>query len=142
MTKKRALQIPGEEGPLNNADDDPNQVAAEREGVLQSLARAHGTDDIAPPPDLDAGDTEADVMLGGERVRVLVPQRRINPQVSKFGPESKLPRGTAVRKDGTPAQGSDVPYGYIGDIMTPQGRLINRVIPVAVLQKANQTKGA
>jgi len=143
MKSTRQLQEPGDEPVkdgvtgLNNVRDDPNKVARDRESIVRG--RAVGTigegADLAPP--VTVGDGKAlgqDATIAGQNVLVVVPKRVENPHVSKFGPESRLPRGTYVRKDGTPVQGDEKPYGIIGDVIVPNvGRLVNRVVPLEAL---------
>jgi hypothetical protein len=69
-------------------------------------------------------------------VKVQVPKRRENPQVSRFGPESRLPKGSYVRTDGTPVEGDEQPYGVVGDVLVPDvGWLVNRVVPLQALEE-------
>jgi hypothetical protein len=140
--RDRGTQIPGDTDgvtELNNAGrGDPNAVAREREAMLRgkAISTLQNKADLAPGPELDDMEETGEIEAGGERVRFRVPKRVLNPQVDRFGGESKLPRGTWVRKDGTPCEGSETPHGVVGDIDTPQGKLVNRVIPVAVIEAA------
>jgi hypothetical protein len=148
---QRAIQIPGEDLPqskagtteLNNiTGKTANDVGGERETVLRARAAADAANrgvaaDIAPGAAIGAASQEGPsvlkrrAMVNGVEVDVETTVRKANPHVQRFGPESRLPSGTPVRKDGTPCEGDEQPYGIIGDIILPEGRLVNRVIPVA-----------
>lgn len=127
-------RIPGETGVLNNTNEDPNEIARKRERALRAIAQAQneGDGDIAPPPDLDDGPAmPTTATIEGQTVRVRIPAIRRDDESRKYGPESRLPKGTPVRKDGTPCEGDEHPYGIVGDIELPgKGWLVNRVIPI------------
>lgn len=126
-------QMPGTEvTALNNTNDDPNTIARDRERVTQAVAVAAtgGEGSIAPPPPLDDGPAMRKATLGGKETKVRLSPVRRDPLSAQYGQESKLPKGTPVKEDGTVFEGSGQPYGVIGDIETPQGWLINRVIPL------------
>jgi hypothetical protein len=121
---------------LNNANEDVNEIGRKRERVLAATAMAAtgGEGEIAPPPPIDDGPAERVAQFAGKDVRVRISPTRRDPMSAKFGPESKLPKGTQVNKDGTVYEGAEgQPYGVIGDIETPQGWLINRIIPLESL---------
>lgn len=128
---------------LNNTAEDPNDVARSRERVIQATAVAAtgGEGEIAPPPALDSGPAMRTAKLGGEDVKVRLSPVRRDAHSVKYGPESKLPKGTPVNKDGSVCEGTAQPYGIIGDIETPQGWLINRIIPMDALD-TDETKVA
>ena len=130
----RPARVPGESGHLNNAGDDPNEVARKREKALRAVAMAttEGDGDLAPMPAIDEGPAMPKTAeIGGEKVRVRIPAIRRDGDSAKFGPESRLPKGTPVRQDGQPCEGDEEPYGVIGDIELPgKGWLVNRIIPL------------
>ena len=122
--------------------DDPASIAEQHERIAQANAMAEAakqgkTADIAPssvaPRKLKPGKHKR-VMPNGDVVEVDINARPIDPMVEAYGPEVQAPKGTPVRKDGTPCQGNEQPYGVVGDIMTSQGRLVSRVIPYDSLQ--------
>jgi hypothetical protein len=164
---ERKPQVPGEEAVSGQAasetDDLPapragttqlnniagrtaNDVGVDRENVVRAQAMADAArrgvaPDLAPAADIGAPaeptSTKRRAVINGQEVEVEVPAMRRNSAVEKFGPESRLPKGTQVRKDGTACEGDEQPYGVVGDINTPQGKLVNRVIPFdAVKEKA------
>jgi hypothetical protein len=102
-------------------------AAAVQRGENPDLAAmaAIGNEEGAPPTSI-----KRRMRIGGEMVDVEVPLVKKNGDVEKFGPESRLAKGTNVRKDGMPCEGDEQPFGIVGDIITPHGRLVNRVIPV------------
>ena len=136
-----AETLPGaDQGPTD--PDDPVAIAEARERQVQATAMAEAaaagkTADIAPssvaPRKLKAGKHKR-VMPNGDVVEVDINARPIDPMVEAYGPEVQAPKGTPVRKDGTPCQGNEQPYGVVGDIVTSQGRLVSRVIPYDSLQ--------
>ena len=150
---KAAPRIPGDDEDmpasrapsnlLNNAGTKtPNDVAAERENVVRAMAMAEAakrgeSPDLAPAPAIGSEGPEGPtsikrkVMINGVEVETVTPVIRKNTHVAMFGPESRLPSGTPVKQDGTPCEGDEEAYGVIGDIITPQGRLVGRIIPVA-----------
>lgn len=121
---------------LNNTNDDPNAVARTRERVIQATAMAAtgGEGEIAPSPEIDAGPALRTAVIDGESVQVRVPPIRHNADVVKFGPESRLPKGTPVRQDGKACEGDEQPYGIVADILTPRGVLVNRVVAYDALE--------
>lgn len=136
-----AEDIPGaNQGPSD--PDDPVAIAEARERQVQATAMAEAAAsgkiaDIAPSSvkpraPLKAGKRRAR-MPNGDIVEVDIAAAPKDINVELYGPEVNAPKGTPVRKDGTPCQGSEQPFGYVGDIMTPQGRLVSRVIPYASL---------
>lgn len=130
---RREPQTPGELTALNNAAEDPNEVARSRERVLQATAVAAtgGEGEIAPGPDIDDGPALRTATVHGEGVRVRIAPSRRDPLSAKYGPESKLAKGTHVNADGTVFEGQGQAYGVIGDYLDPQkGWLINRIIPL------------
>lgn len=117
---------------LNNTGKDPNTIAREREQQLQMTAAiaTGGKPDLAPTVAVDPAPSVRTAEIAGEQVRVHVGSIRRNDHVAKYGPESRLPKGTPVKRDGTPCEGDEQPYGIIGDIELPGvGRLVSRVIP-------------
>lgn len=135
---KKPVQVPGDEKApliteLNNANDDPNKIARDRERHLAGVAMATtgGEGDLAPPPALDAGPAISTRVIDGKRVRVSIPPVNRNPDVLRYGREQQLPAGTPVNKDGTVCAGSDEPYGVIGSVLTDKGWLVGRIIPLA-----------
>lgn len=149
---KRDTQMPGEAKldpktglppALNNSDADPNDVARSRERVLQAtaIAATGGEGEIAPAPELDTGPAMRTAKLGGENVRVQIPAVRRNPHVVKYGPESRHPNGTPVDEKGNPIEGDAQPWGIVGNIETPQGLLVNRIIPLDSLDEPVDTVG-
>lgn len=139
---RRTPEMPGEEPAaetkpgvteLSNTSLDPNEIARQHERRVRTIAAiaADGEPDLAPMPAIGTERAIAERTIGGQRVRVRIPSRRVNEQVLKFGPESPLPRGTPVRADGNPCEGDEEPYGVVGDIETSEGLLVNRVIPIA-----------
>lgn len=157
MAKERAAaRVPGEEDvqeqpragttELNNiVGKTANDVGTERENVVRAQAMADAArrgqaPDLAPAADIGAPAQPASLkrkaIINGVEVEVEVPTVRRNSAVEQFGPESKHPKGTQVRKDGTPCEGDEAPYGVIGDINTPQGKLVNRVIPLDAVKSA------
>lgn len=165
MAAKTTTRVPGEESArsaeledganervregvtaLNNTTGrTANDVGLDREAVVRAqavadAARRGQTADLAPAADIGkpAAPTSAKrkVMMNGQEVEVEVPLVRRNSAVEQFGPESKLPVGTAVNKDGTAFEGAGEPYGVIGNINTPQGKLVNRIIPLDAVKSA------
>jgi len=65
-----------------------------------------------------------------------MPSVRRNSAHDVFGPESKHPKGTQVNKEGAPVVGDEKPFGVVGDINTPQGKLVNRIIPYDAVKAA------
>lgn len=125
-----------------------NDVGAEREDVVRAQAMADAArrgekPDLAPPADIGApapaASTKREAIINGHRVLVDVPVIRKNDAVEKFGHESKLPPGTLVNKDGSAFEASDKTpeaFGVIGHIDTPQGKLVNRIIPFDAMKPA------
>lgn len=139
---ERETKMPGEDKgvtELNNAGrEDPNEVARKRENLVRGTAAATvGEDvDLAPPVRADAEPAMREATIGGVRVKVHVPSIRKNDGLAKFGPESRLPKGTLVNSEGNPHEGTGEPYGVIGDIELPDvGRLVSRVIPFEVVDE-------
>lgn len=131
---------------LNNiAGKTANDVGAERENVVRAVAVADAArrgerPDLAPAaaigePALPSS-TKRKMVIGGQVVDVEMPIIRKNAAVEAFGPESKLPPGTLVNKDGTAHEGQGQAFGVIGHINTPQGKLVNRVLPFDAVQEA------
>lgn len=144
----RAPHVPGDAGYLNNIPPDnsdgakaANSTAADRERLIQvtaSLATG-GQGNIAPSPPAEDVDNGIKILPGGARVRVN--QIKANPMVRAYGPESKHPKGTAVRRDGTPCEGDEQPYGVVGDIEVPgEGWLVSRIIPLSDLSVVSGTR--
>lgn len=153
MSRRSALQVPGDEqddAPIPGAaqpndPDDPVAIADARERQLQAQAMVEAAKsgqvaDIAPssvqPRDEIKPGKRRARLPNGDIVEVDITAARKDPHVDLYGPEVNVPKGTPVRKDGTPCQGTEQPHGYVGDIMTPQGRLVSRVIPYESLQDA------
>lgn len=157
MSSKTTARVPGEEGDevvqpkpgtnqLNNiAGQTANDVATDREAIVRAQAMADAARrgraaDLAPPVEVAAPAEPVSLkrraIINGVEVEVEVPTVRRNSAVEQFGPESKHPKGTPVRKDGTPCEGDEVPYGVIGDINTAQGKLVNRIIPLDSVKAA------
>lgn len=144
MSRSRlATQIPGDDeteipGASQPGDpDDPTEIADARERQVQAMAMAEAAAsgkvaDIAPSSverkTIKPGKRRAR-MPNGDIVEVDIAAARKDINVELYGPEVNAPKGSPVRKDGTPCQGSEQPYGYVGDIMTKEGRLVSRVIP-------------
>lgn len=150
MKANRNIELPGEERgakdgvtALNNTNKNPNDIAREREATLRGMAIATATaagetPDLAPEVAADDKPSiKRKTVMGGEEVEVEVPKSRVNQQVQKFGPESRLPKGTRVKEDGTPCNDGEEPFGVIGDIRTQDGILVNRVIPSELLDGAS-----
>lgn len=97
---------------------------AARQGVAPQLAPAAAIGEPAP-----ATSTKRKAVINGVEVMVDVPVQRKNSAVEQFGRESKHPAGTLVNEDGSVYEGSEQAYGIIGHIDTPQGKLVNRIIP-------------
>jgi hypothetical protein len=104
---------------------------AARRGVAADLAPAAAIGGAAQPTSI-----KRKAMIGGVEVEVEVPTVRKNSAVEQFGPESRLPKGTLVRKDGTACEGDEQAFGVVGDINTPQGKLVNRIIPFDAVKAA------
>jgi hypothetical protein len=104
---------------------------AARRGVQPDLAPAADIGTVAQPASI-----KRKAVINGVEVEVEVPTVRRNSAVEQFGPESTHPRGTPVRKDGTRCEGDEQPYGVVGDINTPQGKLVNRIIPLDAVKSA------
>lgn len=134
---------------LNNiAGSTANSVGQDREEVVRSSAIADAArrgvkPDLAPPAAIGAPVEPASLkrkaMIGGVEVSVEMPVVRRNSAVEQFGPESKHPPGTLVNKDGTAFEKTTAtpePYGVIGHIDTPQGKLVNRIIPFDAVKEA------
>ena len=131
---------------LNNiAGRTANDVGADREAVVRSMAVAdaarHGrTPDLAPPADIgrpvEPTSTKRKAIMNGVEVDVDVPTVRKNSAVAVFGPEVSYPKGTPIRADGKPCEGNDEAVGVVGDVNTPQGKLVNRVIKFDTLKSA------
>jgi len=150
MSRASAVKIPGddEELPASRAGGDilnnagrgsANDVGEQHERTARVMAMAdavkRGEDpDLAPPAKLGkaapAAVTKRKAVINGIEVIVDVPIIQKNLDVEQFGPESRLPKGTPVDKNGMACEGDAQPYGVIGDVLTPGGRLVNRVIPV------------
>jgi hypothetical protein len=124
---------------LNNiAGTTANDVGLDRENVVRAQALADAARrgvqaDLAPAADIgkpaEPTAMKKKAMIGGVMVDVEMPIQRRNSVVDQFGPESKLPPGTLVNKDGTAFDGTGDAYGVVGHIDTAQGKLVNRVIP-------------
>lgn len=133
---------------LNNiAGRTANDVGADRENVVRSMALADAArrgeqPDLAPAADIgrpaEPTSVKRKAIINGKEVMVDVPMVRKNSAVEQFGPESKLPPGTLVNKDGTEfdQKGGGEAYGVIGSIDTPQGKLVGRVIPFDAVKAA------
>lgn len=128
---------------LNNAGrGTANDAGLEHERRVQGMAMAAAVAS-GKQPDLAAiaalGETvevgatsiKRTRIINGMEVEVEVPIHRRNDHVQRFGVESKLPKGTPVNKDGTLFEGAGEAYGVIGDINLPEGKLVNRIIPLA-----------
>lgn len=144
----RTIQTPGD-GPLA-ALDDVEDVAADHESrTLTAAARAA----------LDAGDDDGaqamlDQAIAAKRSRraakgakasagVAIPESLAGDagvlavagapmrpdSASPYGPELPYTAGTLLR-DGRPCDGSVEPTHYVGRILTDQGWLINRAVPL------------
>lgn len=146
--RNTAPQIPGEDdtesirGANQPGDpDDPQAIAEQHERMARANAMAEAAAK-GQEPDLAAPAVQPQAPKRAKRAKlpdgtiVDITPRPVDPNVEKYGPESTLAKGTAVRRDGTPCVGSEQAYGVIGDIMTPQGRLISRVIPYESLEEA------
>lgn len=131
---------------LNNiAGKTANDVGLDRESVVRSQAIADAARrgqkaDLAPAVaiggDAEPASRKRTAIINGVKVEVDVPTVRRNSAVAQFGPESTHPRGTLVNKDGSLHVGVGEAYGVIGDINTPQGKLVNRIIPLDSVQAA------
>lgn len=120
------------DGKLHNVHMTPEEIALEREDQLRAKAISSvSRPDLAPMPNVDEGYQAAEMTVDGETVRVIIPKKVVNREAEKFGTESKLPKGTAVREDGTICTGREEPWGYVVDIKTDAGILVNRVVPVS-----------
>lgn len=118
---------------LNNAGDDPNEIARQRERHIRGTAMAAtgGDGEIADGPEIGAGNAITTRVIDGRRVRVSIPPVSRNPDVTRYGREQTLPAGTPVTHDGKPCEGAEEPYGVIGSVMTERGWLVGRVVPLA-----------
>lgn len=147
----RQPQMPGEQPKidpatglppvLQNTEDDPNKIARDRERITQATANlaTGGEGEIAPSPDIDDGPAIRTAQVNGQDVRVRISPTRRDPLSAKYGPESRLAKGTQVNEDGSVFEGTGQPYGVIGDYLDPaKGWLINRIIPLASLEQDKQ----
>lgn len=119
---------------LNNAGrEDPNKVGRDRERQVRTIAAvsAGGDADLAPPPKIDAAPAIETAIINGKEVRVRRSSTRRDELSLLYGNESKLPDGTQVNKDGSVFEGVGQPFGTIGSIMTDDGWLVGRIIPLA-----------
>lgn len=128
---------------LNNAGrGTANDVGIEHERRVQALAMADAIKrgdkpDLAAlaalsdPATQQTGPIKRTRVINGVEVEVEIPVVRRNEHVQTFGPESKLPKGTPVNKDGTAYEGGGQAYGVIGDINLPEGKLVSRIIPLS-----------
>lgn len=131
---------------LNNiAGTTANDVGQERENLVrgQAMAAAATTGqapDLAPAADIgrppEPTSMRREAIINGKKVLVDIPIVRKNSAVEQFGVESRLPPGTLVNKDGTEFAGAGEAYGVIGHIDTPQGKLVNRIIPLDSVKEA------
>lgn len=131
---------------LNNiAGKSANEVGTDRENVVRAMAMADAArrgvaPDLAPAADIgkpaEPASLKRKAIINGVEVEVEVPTVRRNSAVAQFGPESKHARGALVNKDGSLFEGAGEPYGVIGDINTPQGKLVNRIIPLDAVKSA------
>lgn len=129
----------------NTTGTTANQVGQQREDVVRSQAMADAAKrgvapDLAPAADIgkpaEPVSIKRKAIINGVEVEVEVPTVRRNSAVETFGSESKHARGALVNKDGTLFEGAGEPYGVIGDINTPQGKLVNRIIPLDAVKAA------
>lgn len=159
---KASPQMPGEEAPAPKVDpiDKPkpgttelnntsgstaNSVGSDRESVVRAMAQADAArrgvaPDMAPAVEIGAPaeptSLKRKAIINGVEVEVEVPLTRRNSAVDTFGPESSYPKGTQIRADGKPCEGNDIAVGVVGDINTPQGKLVNRVLRYDAMQPA------
>lgn len=163
MPPKAAVRTPGEDNTPADRDGAPekvkagttelnnivgvtaNDVGVERENLVRAQAMADAArrgeaPDLAPAADIGKPAQPASIkrkaVINGVEVEVEMPTVRRNSVVEQFGPESRLPKGTPVRQDGTPCEGDEKPFGVIGDINTAHGKLVNRVIPFDAVKAA------
>lgn len=131
---------------LNNiTGSTANTVGAQREDVVRAMAVADAarrgeSPDLAPPADIgrpaEPASVKREAIINGQKVMVDIPVVRKNSVVEQFGHESKLPPGTLVNKDGSAHEGAGEAFGVIGNIDTPQGKLVSRVIPFDAVKAA------
>ncbi len=150
------VQVPGEPtatpelqlSALNNADSNPDRVAAEREALTQSraaaaavergdlngaqkiLAEAQAAIDAVSTPRAAAGQAPTIDLsqYDGDVLSVSVPVLRTSPAALKYGRELPWPIGTPLDADKKPcADGADPVY-VVGNLETRDGWLVNRAI--------------
>ena len=154
---RTAVQIPGDPTPntdvslpaLNNADADPDRVAAEREALTQSraaaaavergdlagaqkiLAEAQAALSAAADPNPIVESVEVDLSSFGDGVTgASVPVVRRSAVVEKFGRELPWPNGTPLDADKKPCvDGAPASY-VVGNLQTPHGWVVGRAIPL------------
>ena len=155
------IQTPGGDPPntqipvaLNNADGDPNRVAAEREALTQSRAAAAAMErgDLAAAQKIlaeaqaaidaasgviDASehtDRAAEVDLsefGPDVTGATVGFIRRSPAVEKYGRELPWPVGTPLNADKMPCVDNQEPAFVVGNLQTKAGLIVSRAIPLA-----------
>lgn len=150
---RTAVQIPGDATPtadvslpaLNNADADPDRVAAEREALTQSraasaavergdlagaqkiLADAQAAIAAASVPEVYVESHSVDLSQFGEGVMaVSVPVVRRSAIVEKFGHELPWPEGTPLNENKQPCAGGETVHFVVGRLLTPAGWVIGR----------------
>lgn len=146
----RAVQVPG--GALNNTDDDPNSIAAEREQATVAAAAA----DALKAGDIDkaqalmhqaAQTAQATAAAKPKRKRsaavdvaklgpgvadISVPNIRRDPDAERWGPELSYPAGTQLDKDKRPCAGGERAHYVVGNILDEsRGWVIGRAIPLS-----------
>lgn len=153
---RTAVQIPGDAAPitdvklpaLNNADADPDRVAAEREALTQSraasaavergdlagaqkiLAEAQAAIDAVTTPRTADGEAIAVDMsqFDGDVLSVSVPVLRTSSTALKYGRELPWPVGTPLDADKKPCVDGADPVYVVGNLETRDGWLVSRAI--------------
>ena len=155
----RAVQVPGEPtappalelSALNNADSNPDRVAAEREALTQSraasaavergdlagaqkiLAEAQAAIDAVTAPRVQEGQAVGVDMsqYDGDVLSVSVPVLRTSSTALKYGRELPWPVGTPLDADKKPCVDGADPVYVVGNLETREGWLVNRAIALS-----------
>jgi hypothetical protein len=151
------IQTPGGDPPntqipaaLNNTDENPNRVAAEREALTQSraaaaamergdlagaqkiLAEAQAAINAASEP-AESAERAAEVDLsefGPDVTGATVGFIRRSPAVEKYGRELTWPVGTPLNEDKMPCVDNQEPAFVVGNLQTKAGLIVSRAIPL------------
>lgn len=145
----RSVQVPG--AALNNADADPNDIAAEREAVLNAAAASDALQsgdiegaraildkatEVAAKPAGKAKKKKKNPavdtsQLGPDIVDISVPNIRRDADTERYGPEMPYPAGTQLDKDKMPCSGAAEAHYVVGNMLDEKrGWLIGRAIPL------------